>query len=300
MGLRSDLHIWCKDLGMVGWVRQGGVAVPHFSRRKVVLMTEWTGELDCGDVAFVHPIHHGRISKPEVQASRNTQHNDDDCRRRSYPTSPASLPVEDVGRQPHFICSGTARNIQGTQPGPLRLQNDVAFEQVARVKPNVFVGIPPRLNTRASFGLGPIGLKFLRPTLLMFLKRYAIYYFSRDIMPLLVSVDELTLLLDRDDLLKGSLPLISDALWTSFNPRLRKLNCRGTIEALQRILSPPLPYNFHPPRYLLPSPPPMVGESNREDSRLCCLYPMPRTIAIPSHPNTTHFHSSRIPSLLPS
>ena len=66
-------------------------------------------------------------------------------------------------------------------------------------------------------------------------------------MPLLVSVEEVTLLLDRDDLLQGSLPLVSDALWTSFTPCLRKLNYKGTIYALQRILSPPLQYKFNPP-----------------------------------------------------
>ena len=65
-------------------------------------------------------------------------------------------------------------------------------------------------------------------------------------MPRLVSVDELTLLLERYEILGGSLPLISDALWTSFNPRLRKLNYRGTIEAFQRILSPLLQHNFDP------------------------------------------------------
>jgi len=90
----------------------------------------------------------------------------------------------------------------------------------------------------------------MQPSLWMYLKKkrlYAIDHFSQHIMPLLVSVEELTLLLDRDDLLQGSLPLVSDALWTSFNPRLRKLNYKGTIYALQRILSPPLRYNFTPP-----------------------------------------------------
>jgi len=91
----------------------------------------------------------------------------------------------------------------------------------------------------------------MQPTLWLFLRRkrkYAIDYFSRHIMPLLVSVDELTLLLEwHCDLLKSSLPLISDALLISLNPRLRKLNYRGTIEDLQRILSRPLRYNSNPP-----------------------------------------------------
>jgi len=66
-------------------------------------------------------------------------------------------------------------------------------------------------------------------------------------MPLLVSVDELTLLLDEHDLAYESLPLISDALWMSLNPRLRKFNYKGSIGTLRRILSPPLLDNFKPP-----------------------------------------------------
>ena len=89
----------------------------------------------------------------------------------------------------------------------------------------------------------------MRPTLWMFLKKkrkYALDYFSRHIIPRLVSADELTLLLDQHNLLRGSSPLISDALWMSLNPHLRKLNYRGTIEALEWILSLPVPYKFPP------------------------------------------------------
>ena len=78
-------------------------------------------------------------------------------------------------------------------------------------------------------------------------RKYAIDYFSRNIIPLLVSVDELTLLPNRDEFPNGSLPLLSDILWMSLKPRLRKLNYKGTIEALQRILSPSPRYNFNPP-----------------------------------------------------
>ena len=90
----------------------------------------------------------------------------------------------------------------------------------------------------------------MRPFLSRFFKKrrkYAIDYFSRRITPLLVSVDELTLLPNCDDFPNELSPLISDTLWMSLNPHLHKLNYKGTIEALQRILSPPPRYNFNPP-----------------------------------------------------
>ena len=93
----------------------------------------------------------------------------------------------------------------------------------------------------------------MQPTgLLRFLKKkpkYAMDHFFPQIMPLLVSVDELTLLPEEHDHGYVSCPLISGGLLVSLAPRLRKLNFRGTIGMLQRILSGPLQYprcNFKP------------------------------------------------------
>ena len=68
-------------------------------------------------------------------------------------------------------------------------------------------------------------------------------HFFPQIMPFLVSVDELTLLLEEHDHVYVSCPLISGGLLMSLAPRLRKLNFRGSFEMLRRILSgPPLHY----------------------------------------------------------
>ena len=64
-----------------------------------------------------------------------------------------------------------------------------------------------------------------------------------------MSVDELTLWARHNGFPNESL-LISDTLWMFLNPRLRKLNYKGNLETLQRILSPPPRYNFDPPSSL--------------------------------------------------
>ena len=108
---------------------------------------------------------------------------------------------------------------------------------------------PPAAQYTRILRIGPVWLETpgpllppsMRQTLWRFFRKprkYAIDYLSRHIIPFLVSVDELTLLLDQHIFLKAPPSLISDTLWISLNPRLRKLNYRGTIEDLQQILSP--------------------------------------------------------------